>query len=78
VREASIRALGMIGSTKAVPFLIERLRDPNFTVRLSAIRSLAIIGDRKAVPFLKEVVDKDRDAFIKNEASAALLQIQYN
>ena len=78
VREASIRALGTIGSTKAVPFLIDRLRDPSFTVRLSAIRSLAKIGDRKAVPFLQEVIDKDRDAFIKNEASAALLQMQYN
>jgi HEAT repeat protein len=78
VREASIRALGMIGSTKAVPFLIERLRDPNFTVRLSAIRSLAMIGDRKAVPFLKDVIDKDGDAFIKNEASAALHKMQYN
>lgn len=78
VREASIRALGMIGSTKAVPFLIEKLRDPNFTVRLSAIRSLAMIGDSKAVPFLEDVVDKDGDEFIKDEASAALLEIQYN
>ena len=78
VREASIRSLGKIGSTKAVPFLIDRLHDSNFTIRLSAIRSLARIGDKKAVPFLQEISDKDRDDFIKNEASAALLQIQYN
>jgi len=61
VREASVQALGNLGTVKAVPHLIPLLRSPSLAMRLSAIKALESIGDPQAIPHLEDVAEKDSD-----------------
>jgi HEAT repeats len=76
VREASIQALGRLGSGRAVPFLIGALNDRSFAIRRSAILSLSRIRDRRALPFLKNIADGDSDRLLRNEAASALTKMK--
>ncbi|BCB95407.1 hypothetical protein JZK55_03290 [Dissulfurispira thermophila] len=72
VREAIVKSMGKVGSSKAVPFLISILSDKSFAIRISAIKALAEIRDQRAFPYLKNIADNDNDPLIKNEAIIAL------
>jgi hypothetical protein len=76
VREASIRALGRIGSERAVPFLIHALKDRSFAIRRSAILSLGRIRDRRALPFLRKVAEGDRDPVLRMVAETTLRKMK--
>ena len=61
----------------AIPGLIEALKDPSSTVRITAIKAFADIGEaaKSAVPALVEVVNKDADPEVRKEASLALSKL---
>jgi len=71
-REASIRALGKIGSQKAVPHIIRVLDDGHVSIRLSAIKALGQIGNPQAVPYLERIAEHESDAVVKTQAEEAL------
>lgn len=71
-REASIRALGRVGSQKAVPHIIRVLDDDHISIRLSAIKALGQIGNAQAVPYLERIAEHESDAVVKAQAEEAL------
>jgi HEAT repeat protein len=71
-REASVKALGIIRSEKAIPSLIALLSDKSVAIRLSAIKALESIGNRKAVPALKIIAENDNDKVVRDTAKIAL------
>lgn len=72
VREAIVKAMGRVGSSRAVPFLISILNDKSFAIKFSAISALAEIGDPQAFPYLKDIAENENDPLIKNEAITVL------
>ncbi len=72
VREAIIKTMGRVGSSKAVPFLISVVDDRSFAIKFGAIKSLEEIGDSQAFPYLRNIAENDKDPLIKNEALLAL------
>lgn len=59
-RDLAMRTLAERRSTRAVPALLERLRDPDREVQLRAVAALAQIGDRAAVaPLIEATAQKD-------------------
>lgn len=72
VREAIVKTMGRVGSSKTVPFLISILNDKSFAIKFSAIIALAEIGDPQAFPHLKNIADSENDPLIKNEAITAI------
>ena len=55
IREDVVRALGAIGDSRAVDYLVLVMKEP--TLRLIAVEALGHIGDRRAVPLLRKVVE---------------------
>ena len=55
VREDAIRALGQIGDSRAVDFLMIVMKEPG--LRPLAVDALGQIGDRRAVPVLISILD---------------------
>ena len=55
VREDAVRALGQIGDTRAVEFLVTVMKEPG--LRPLAVEALGQIGDRRAVPVLINVLE---------------------
>lgn len=72
VREAIVKTMGRVGSSKTVPFLISVLKDKSFAIKVGAIKSLEEIGDLQAFPYLRNIAENDKDPLIKNEAFLAL------
>ncbi|HET6515521.1 MAG TPA: HEAT repeat domain-containing protein [Thermodesulfovibrionales bacterium] len=71
-REASIRSLGKIRSSKSVPYLLNVLDDERVSIKLSAIKALEEIGNPQAIPYLERIAEKDSDTVVRNQARAAL------
>jgi len=57
IRYAAAEALGKIGESKAIPFLIDALNDP--WVRYAAVESLGMLNAKEAVPHLLRVYGED-------------------
>ena len=70
-RTKACRALGRIGRTEVVPFLIEALEDTAATVRAIAARALGEIGDERCVPALG-IHLTDRDWWVRANAAESL------
>jgi HEAT repeat protein len=75
VREASIRSLGKNRDREAVPFLLEKLADESFTIRLATISSLGEIGDGRATAPLRKIEEHAQDSLIRDAARLALGKI---
>jgi hypothetical protein len=60
VRAEAARRLGMVG-TRAVPFLLEALRDEDWVVRYRAAEALSLITDPQVDPALITALDDKRD-----------------
>jgi hypothetical protein len=75
VRSMAAQALGRIGSSWAVPQLIDALTDQEKTVREAAALSLGTIGDPVAVHALCDVLSADESAMTRSGAAVALGRI---
>ncbi|MEM4359453.1 MAG: HEAT repeat domain-containing protein, partial [Candidatus Bilamarchaeaceae archaeon] len=73
-REGAAEALGKIGDARAVPVLIDALKDKDRYVRYEAAEALGKIGDARAVPVLIDAL-KDKDRYVRYEAAEALGKI---
>ena len=74
VRKAAAEALRNIGSPKAIPALIEALKDKDAEMRKAAAEALGLIGSPEAVPALIEAL-QDKDAEVREDAAEALGKI---
>ncbi len=72
VRVSAALTLGRVGGPAAVPALIKALSDQNNSVRGIAAQSLGKIGDPSASEPLRDLVQRESDAFVKSQATAAL------
>jgi len=70
----SVKLLGQTNEPKAFTHLLERLQDPDATVRVAACQSLAAIGDKRALaPLMSMMADPSED--VRTNALLALGQI---
>ncbi len=72
VRVQAALVLGKLGDRRAVPALIQALRDENETVRGVAATSLGRIGDRSAANALMTASTSDASEFVRSQARKAL------
>ena len=66
-----IKALGLLGDKRAVPYLIQSLRKGRNNIKKASIESLSLIGDKSAVPIIKDYL-KDEDWSLRVWAAAGL------
>jgi hypothetical protein len=78
VRVQAALVLGKLGDKRAVPALIQALRDENETVRGVAATSLGRMGDRSAAAALMVAVSNDPSEFVRREAKKALESVASN
>lgn len=75
-RNMAIETTGLLGGSKAVPFLSSLLGNQDPTVRMAAIRGLAGTASRGAlVPLILEI--RDPDPNVRQVANAALAQLTH-
>ena len=72
VRVQAALVLGKLADRRAVPALIQALRDENETVRGVAATSLGRIGDRSAAEALMVASTSDSSQFVREQARKAL------
>jgi len=75
VRCDATRALGEIGSKKAVSHIIKMLKDEWVNVRIYAVTSLGKLNDTKAVPALIEVMKNEKENELVRAGAAAALGV---
>ena len=73
-RQSAVTALGERGDARAVPALLDALKDESSHVRWSAVRALSAIDDNKVVPGLLTAL-RDEDATVIDAAAEALGRI---
>lgn len=72
----AIESVGLLGGSKAVPFLVNFLRSPNPQVRGAAVLGLAGTASRNAIgPLIQET--RDPGANVRRNASLALTQLTH-
>jgi len=75
-REDAAEKLGKLGDGRAVPALVDALRnDPEEDVREEAAEALGRIGDRSALPALRWAARHDREDDVRDEARKAIKRI---
>ena len=72
VRVQAALVLGKLGDKRAVPALVQALRDENETVRGVAATSLGRLGDRSAASALMVASTNDPSDFVRAQAKKAL------
>jgi hypothetical protein len=72
VRVQAALILGKLGDKRAVPALVQALRDENETVRGVAATSLGRLGDRAAASALMVASTNDPSEFVRSQAKHAL------
>ncbi len=74
----SARALGMIGDSRAIPALQNRLQDEDIDVCVDATAALGELGDSQATPVLTELLLREPESEVKIAAAEALGRIGDN
>lgn len=74
-RLRAVSGLGAIRSQQAVPALIERIRDPDASVRAEVAKVLGRLGDRRAVEPLKKAFISDPDMEVVRAIEPALRKL---
>ncbi len=74
VKVQAALVLGKLGDKRAVPALLEALRDDNETVRGMAALSLGKLGDPRAQPALR-ALENDASPFVRGNATKALASL---
>ena len=73
----ALLALGQIGSTQAVPFLISCVEGPGFPYQEEAAVALGQIGDARALPKLRRIIESAQpDSWLSRDARTAVAQIE--
>jgi hypothetical protein len=75
VRVQAALVLGKLGDRRAVPALIQGLRDENETVRGVSATSLGRLGDKSAASALMVSATNDPSDFVRSQAKKALEQV---
>lgn len=75
VREAAVEALGRQADPRAVPFLVEALRDPTGAIRERAAEALAAIGSPAALAPLGQAASTDGDPWVRQSAAEAMARL---
>jgi HEAT repeat protein len=75
VRKFTVDVLGDIRDSRAVPGLIERLRDSDENVRVAAAEALGKVRDRRAVDALIDCLSRDDQGWLDYAAAEALGEI---
>lgn len=76
VRKSAAKMLGAMADRRALPGLIEGLKDPSSAVRKETAISLGAMVDPRAVPALESVYERDPDPEVRKHAQAAIQQIE--
>jgi hypothetical protein len=76
VRTQAALLLGKLGDPAGVPPLIKALSDDGKTVRAMAAQSLGKLGGDKATAALKDLLTRESDAFVREQAEKALAVLQ--
>jgi HEAT repeat protein len=72
-RQIAAKNLGCVGSSEALPGLLNALSvDPFWMVRCTIIQALERIGDPAAIPTLREVAKNDGFQVVRSYATKAL------
>ena len=75
-RRDSVRKLGYMCCTEALPRLLEVLpTDPFWMVRCAIIQALEMIGDKNAIPILQEVAANDDFQVVRGYAVKAIKRL---
>lgn len=74
IRKYSVFMLGRVGDKRAVPGLIERLKDQKESIRTRryASAALGLIGDLNAKPVLEEIALNESNEFLRGECKKAM------
>jgi len=72
VRRAAAAALGRIGDPRGLKALLGALGDPDGQVRRAAASALGRLRRRESVPFLLDLLQRERDEDVREEAARAL------
>jgi hypothetical protein len=75
VKVSAALTLGRVGGSAAVPALVKALADPNNSVRGIAAQSLGKIGDSSAADPLRDLLRRETDAFVRQQAQTALASL---
>lgn len=78
VRQSAVHALRQIGSSRAVPALIDALQDHEPGVRFDAAIALKVLGQKakEAIPALQRFVQIERNEAIRDQAETALKRMR--
>jgi hypothetical protein len=72
VRTQAALLLGRLGDPAGVGWLVKALGDDHKTVRAMAAQSLGKLGGEQAVSALKDLLGRERDAFVRRQIEKAL------
>ncbi len=75
IRESAVVALGYLGGTQSVSYLMKALKDSDLLVRRSAAESLGKIGDKAAMPALEATI-ADKHSWTAVTAKWAIAKIK--
>ncbi|TET34622.1 MAG: HEAT repeat domain-containing protein [Planctomycetota bacterium] len=75
VRRWAALSLGSIGDKKAIPELVNALKDPNAVIRHDCVSALGEIGEQSTLNILKNVCKNDANPNVRSAASRAIKRI---
>ncbi len=78
IRAHAVESLGRLGDRRAVPILIDALRDPYRLVRAYAAGALAEVGNPQAIDPLLAMLEADEFFGVRAEAAAAAARLSAN
>lgn len=74
LREALLRAMGMVADASLIPPLVEALDDPAGTIRLAAVTGLTRLGAKEAIDAIEPLL-ADPDRGVRQAALAAMARL---
>jgi hypothetical protein len=74
IKRRVVEALGLIGDTKAIGYLIESLKSPDHFVRQNAILSLGWLGDKAAIEPLVQILKGSTGENLTREDLACVIR----
>ena len=76
IRKNAARALSVLQDKRAIPFLLEALKDPEAQVRAEVCRALGLFGQESLIEELKNVLYADQSPMVRSSAGKAIQNIE--